>query len=266
MRAMFRRTFALAAALAACGSSTQQTQSTTPSASSSASAPPASSAIEAAVSAPDRSADDRALDAGRHPAEMLAFFGIAPGMKVAELGAGRGYTTELLARVVGDSGRVFAVNNKTLLGFVGDDYAKRLAQPALKNVVRVDREYDDAFDASVTGLDAVICVLVYHDFVWMKVDRDKMNRAVLAALKPGGVYGIVDHSAKAGAGETEVQTTHRIEQSALVDEITRAGFKLAGEAQFLRNPRDTRDWNDSPRAAGDKRGTSDRFVLKFVKP
>ncbi len=93
-----------------------------------------------------------------------------------------------------------------------------------------------------------------------------MNHAVLAALKPGGVYGIVDHSARDGAGDTEVQTNHRIEQTTLVDDVTKAGFKLAGEAKFLRNPKDTRDWNDSGRAAGERRGTSDRFVLKFVKP
>src|SRR5215831_10285426 len=68
--------------------------------------------IRAVVDAPDRSAADKALDAGRHPAEMLAFFGVSPGMRVADLGAGRGYTTELLARVVGETGKVWGVNNK----------------------------------------------------------------------------------------------------------------------------------------------------------
>jgi predicted methyltransferase len=80
------------------------------------------------------------------------------------------------------------------------------------------------------------------------------------------VFAVIDHSGRPGTGVTEVQTVHRIEEKALREEIERAGFKLAGEASFLKNPADTRDWNDSPRAAGDRRGTSDRFVLKFVKP
>jgi predicted methyltransferase len=222
-------------------------------------------AIAAAIAAPNRSAEDRALDAGRHPAEVLAFFGIAPGMKVAEIGAGRGYTTELIARVVGDAGKVWAVNNKMFLGFVGEEWTKRLAKPELKNVVRVDREFDDPLPPDAKDLDVVVNILTYHDLYWMNVDRDKMNRAIFAALKPGGVYGIVDHSARAGAGATEVKTNHRIEESTLIADVEKAGFKLSAEAEFLRNPNDTRDWNDSGRAAGDKRGTSDRFVLKFVK-
>jgi predicted methyltransferase len=100
----------------------------------------------------------------------------------------------------------------------------------------------------------------------MKVDRDAMNRAVLRALKPGGVYGIVDHSGRPGTGTSEVQTLHRIEESALRADVERAGFRLDAEGEFLRNPADTRDWNDAPGAAGDRRGTSDRFVLRFVKP
>lgn len=253
---------------AACGGSTQTTPTSTSPTTTTATAPAISipAAIQSAVDATDRSADDRALDGGRYPAEMLAFFGIAPGMHVAELGAGTGYTTELLARVVGDGGKVFAENNKIFLGFMEAPWAKRLAAPAMKNVVRVDRELDDPLPPEATNLDAVLVVLVYHDFVWMKADRDKMNKAVFDALKPGGVYGIVDHSARAGAGDSEVQTTHRIEQSTLVADVTKAGFKVAAEAQFLRNPSDKRDWNDSPRVAGARRGTSDRFVVKFVKP
>jgi predicted methyltransferase len=223
-------------------------------------------AIAAVVGAADRSADDKAMDGGRHPAETLAFFGVAPGMKVAEIAAGRGYTTELLARAVGDSGKVWAVNNKTFLGFVGEDWAKRLATPPMKNVVRVDREFDDPFPPEAKDLDLVIDVLNYHDTVWMKVDRDKMNRAIFAALKPGGVYAIIDHSSRPGAGITEVQTTHRIEEPVLIAEVLKSGFKLQSEAEFLKNPDDKRDWNPSPRVAAERRGTSDRFVLKFVKP
>jgi len=258
---MLRRALTFSLCLIGCGGASTSTGPAT----TAAQTKPAS-AIAQIVAAPDRSADDRALDKGRHPEEMLAFFGVAPGMNVAELGSGSGYTTELLARAVGERGKVYGVNNKLFLGFTGDAWSQRLAKPAMKNVVRVDRELDDPLPPEAKDLDVVVIVLLYHDTYWMKTDREKMNHAVFAALKPGGVYGVVDQSARAGAGATEVQTNHRIEQQVVVDDVTKAGFKLAGEADFLRNPSDTRDWNPSPRAAGERRGTSDRFVLKFVKP
>src|SRR3989442_7838352 len=91
-------------------------------------------AVRAAVDAPDRSADDRALDAGRQPARMLAFFGIRPGARVAELGAGGGYTTELLARVVGPQGHVYGQNSPFLLErFAEKPWSERLAKPVMKN-------------------------------------------------------------------------------------------------------------------------------------
>jgi len=224
-------------------------------------------AIRAVVDAPDRSAADRALDPGRHPAEMLAFFDIRPGMRVAELGAGGGYTTELLARTVGPSGVVFGQNTPVILQrFAEKPWSARLATPPLHNVVRVDREFDEPLPPQAHDLDAVFIVLFYHDTVWLGADRAKMNRAVFQALRPGGVYAIVDHSARAGSGTADVQTLHRIDEQTVRDEVTAAGFALVGEATFLRNPSDPRDWNDSPSAAAERRGTSDRFVLKFVKP
>jgi predicted methyltransferase len=224
-------------------------------------------AIRAVVAAPDRSAADRALDAGRHPAEMLAFFGIKPGMHVAELGAGGGYTTELLARAVGPTGVVYAQNSPFVLKrFAEQPLSARLKTPPMKNVVRVDREFDNPLPPEVRNLDAVLIVLFYHDTVWQGVDRAKMNRDIFEALRPGGVYGIIDHSARPGSGTADVQTLHRIDEPTVVQEVTAAGFQFAGDASFLRNPSDTRDWNDSPTAAADRRGTSDRFVLKFVKP
>src|SRR5215510_14310949 len=166
--------------------------------------------VRAAVDAPDRSTADRALDAGRHPVEMLAFFDVRPGMRVAELGAGMGYTTELLARAVGPKGIVYAQNNKFILDrFAEGPWSERLQKPVMKNVVRVDREFDDPLPPEARDLDAVFMVLFYHDTVWMKADRAKMNRAVYQALKPGGVFAIVDHSAKSGTGLSDVQTLHR---------------------------------------------------------
>jgi predicted methyltransferase len=238
-----------------------------------ASATPAAQALDpkahadAVVAAADRSAEDRALDAQRHPAELLAFFGILPGQRLAELGAGGGYTTELLVRATGESGKVYGQNSKALLEkFLEKPWSERLAKPLMKNVVRLDRDFDSPLPPDVKELDAVLMVLFYHDTVWLKVDRERMNQSVFAALKPGGIYGIVDHSAKPGAGIGVTETLHRIEKSALVSEVTKAGFALEAEASFLANPADTRDWNDSPRKAEARRGTSDRFVLRFKKP
>jgi predicted methyltransferase len=227
---------------------------------------PVTKEAQAIVDAADRAEADRALDKGRHPAELLSFFGVKSGMKVAELGSGGGYTTELLARAVGPTGAVYGQNSKWILEkFAEKPWTERLAKPVMKGVVRVNRELEDPLPLEAHDLDAVFLVLFYHDTVWLKTDRDKMNAAVYKALKPGGVFAIVDHSGRAGTGLTEVQTLHRIEQSTLRAEVEKAGFKVAAEGNFLRNPSDARDWNDSPREAADRRGTSDRFVLKFVK-
>lgn len=227
-----------------------------------------SPATKAAVlDAPDRADDDKKLDAGRKPAELVTFAGIQPGMKVADLVAGGGYTTEVLVRAVGPTGVVYGHNTQGILDkFAGKSWAERLAKPINKNVVKVTRELDDPLPPEAKDLDAVFLVLFYHDTFWMKVDQAKMNAAVFRALKPGGVFVIVDHSGKAGSGTAEVKTLHRVEEAVVRSEVPAAGFRLGAEASFLRNADDKRDWNAAPGEAGEKRGTSDRFVLKFVKP
>jgi predicted methyltransferase len=224
-------------------------------------------AIQAIVAAPDRSEMDRKTDVQRRPAELLAFMGVGPGMVVADLGAGGGYTTELLARAVGPSGKVFGQNDPDLLKkFAEKPWSARLALPANRVVVRSDRTLDDPLPPEAKNLDLIVNYIFYHDSVWLGTDRDKMNRAVFAALKPGGSYVIVDASAKEGHGTSDAQTLHRIEQSAVENEVKKAGFTLSATADFLRNPNDTRDWSSSPRAAGERLGTEDRFILKFTKP
>lgn len=226
-----------------------------------------SRAIAAAVEAPDREPADRLLDAGRKPQELLTFAGVRAGMHVAELGAGGGYTTELLARVVGAGGVVYGQNSAFILQrFAEQPWSTRLSKPLLGNVVRVDREFDDPLPPEATALDVVLSVLFYHDTVWFKVDRDRMNRAVFDALKPGGVYVVIDHSARSGDGVTQAEALHRIEENVVRSELERVGFELDAAGDFLRNPADTRDWNASPRAAGERRGSSDRFALRFRKP
>jgi predicted methyltransferase len=227
---------------------------------------PVPPAIQKIVDAPDRDAEDRKLDGGRHPGELLAFLALRPGARVAELVSGGGYTSEILARGVGPGGRMWGENSAFVLKFADKAWGERLKRPAMKNAVRVDRELDSPLPPDAKNLDAVVSVLFYHDTVWLGVDRDKMNRAAFDALRRGGEYVIVDHSAPEGSGTQDVKTNHRIDELFVVREVLRAGFQLAGYADFLRNPADRRDWNDSPREAGERRGTSDRFVLKFVKP
>jgi predicted methyltransferase len=249
--------------LAACPKPAPTTPKTTVSTAS----PLSTAALQELMSAPDRSEADKALDEGRKPAELLSFLQIAPGMKVAELGAGGGYTAEILARAVGKTGVVYGQNSKFLLErFAEKPWSERLSTPVMSNVVRVDREFDAPLPPEATNLDAVLMILFYHDTVWFKTNREQMNAEIFKALKPGGVFLVVDHNAAKGRGLEDVETLHRIEESVLVEEILKAGFKLESSADFLRNPADTFDWNASPRSAAEKRGTSDRFVLRFVKP
>jgi predicted methyltransferase len=221
------------------------------------------------VDASDRTPEDRALDAGRKPVDTLVFLQLRPGMRVAELGAGSGYTTELLARAVAPGGVVYAQNPQIFIQrFLQTSWPARLQRPAMKDVVRVDREFDDPLPPEAKNLDLVLINAIYHDVAYLNVDRDKMNKAVFDALKPGGAYVVIDSSAKEGTGTSDVQTLHRIDEQVVRTEVQRAGFKLQAEGDFLRNPQDTRDWNSSPPAAtaAGKRGTSDRFALRFVKP
>lgn len=224
-------------------------------------------AIAAIVSASDREDGDREADARRKPTELLAFVGITPGMKVADIGAGLGYTTELLARAVGPEGTVYGQNPRFVLErFAEEGWSERLAKPVNANVIRLDREFDDPFPPELDGqLDAVINVMFYHDFEWQGVDRAAHNAAVLRALRPGGTYVIVDHSAQDGAGASGSETLHRIEEALVIEELEAAGFVLERQADFLRNPSDTRDWNALPWRSG-REELSDRFVLAFVKP
>lgn len=219
------------------------------------------------VDAPDRTDADRKLDAGRKPAAFLAALGVQPGMQVGELFAGGGYTTELLARAVGPTGKVYAENPKWVLEKFGSKgWEERLARPVNANVVREDTELEAPFPGLDGKLDLVVTNANYHDAVWSKADRAKMNAAVLAALKPGGRYVVADSSAKPGTGLQDVQTLHRIEDAAVRAEVEAAGFRFERSDDSLRNPADTRDWNASPMAAGEKRGTSDRFILVFTRP
>jgi len=216
---------------------------------------------EAIVTAPDRSDADRQTDQRRQPAKMLAFSGIKTGMKVLDMGAGAGYSTELLARAVGAQGSVYAQESAAVMERVKDKFDIRAQNQVMKNVVHLVRDYDDPIPPDVAALDMITFFFAYHDTTYMPVDRAKMNQKMFAALKPGGFLIIADHSAKAGDGTSVGKTLHRIEESALRREIEAAGFKLAAEGDFLRHPEDPRD-----AAVFRPAVPVDEFVLKYQKP
>lgn len=218
------------------------------------------------LAAPDRSAEDRALDGGRRPGELFAFAGVKPGMSVAEIGAWEGYTAELLARVVAPGGTVYAQDPPDFDKYTHATWEERAKRSSYARIVRWARPFDAPFAPDAPPLDVVFCVLFYHDTVWLGVDRAKMNAAIYKALKPGGTLVVVDHSARAGDGIKVAKTLHRIEESVVKEEILKAGFVLEAESEFLRHADDKRDWSASDEAPKEKRGTSDRFALRFKKP
>jgi len=215
----------------------------------------------ALLAAPDRSANDRATDGRRDPLKMLALIGARPGMKVLDIGAGGGYSTELMARAVGPTGVVYGQNPPNFSERATAAFEARTKTPAGKPIVAVSRPFDDPVPADVNNLDLVTFLFFYHDTTYMPVDRAKMNAKLFAALKPGGYLVIADHSAAAGAGTTVGRSLHRIEESALRREVEAAGFKLVAEGDFWRHPEDTKDFTTQPPTK-----PADEFVLKFQKP
>ena len=215
----------------------------------------------AIVASPDRSEADRQTDQRRNPELLLSFTGVRPGMRVLDMGAGGGYSTELLARAVGSGGTIYAQDAQDVSPRAKERFDERAKTPAMRNVVRVLREYDDPVPADARNLDLITFFFAYHDTAFMNVDRARMNRALFEALKPGGMLVVADHSAQAGAGIGVAKSLHRIEEATLRREIEAAGFRLVAEAEFLRHPEDPRD-----SIVFRPKVPVDEFVLRFVKP
>ena len=220
-----------------------------------------SAEAQAIVDAADRPEGDRKTDPRRRPAELLTFLGIEPGMKVGDLMAGGGYTTELLSRAVGPTGVVFAQNNAFAReNIVKGGLAKRLEREAVANVIEVHAEMEDPLPEA-KELDLVTIVFSYHDVVTLGGDVDAMNRAIFAALAPGGRYVVLDHSAAAGTDAAGVKKLHRLDEAMVVEQVTAAGFELGRSSDFLRDPSDDRS------APAFRNGfQTDRFALEFIKP
>jgi predicted methyltransferase len=215
----------------------------------------------AVVAAPDRSDADRQADKRRDPILLLTFADVRPGMKVLDMGAGGGYSTELLARVVAPGGVVYGQNPADLPDRPKTAFEARIKTPAMKDVVVDIRPFDDPLPPGVGDFDLITFLFFYHDTTYMNVDRTVMDRKLFAALKPGGFLVIADHAALPGQGTSVGKTLHRIEESTLRQEIEAAGFRLVAEGNFWRNPDDTHDFPSF------KPGMPvDNFALKYQKP
>ena len=215
----------------------------------------------ALLAASDRTDADRQADRRRDPLPFLAFAGLRPGMKVLDMGAGGGYSTELIARAVAPDGIVYGQNPPSLGERAKAVFEARLKTPAMKDAVADIRPFDDPIPPDVHDLDLITFLFYYHDTTYMSVDRAEMDRKMFAALKPGGFLVLADHAALAGQGTSVGHTLHRIEQSTLRQELEGVGFSVVDEGNFWRNPSDTHDF---PSFKPDM--TVDNFVLKFGKP
>ena len=215
----------------------------------------------AIVAASDRSEADRVNDQRRKPVELFGFTEARPGMKVLDMGAGGGYSTEMLARIVAPGGTVYSQHPAGMFPGAIKAYEARSKSPAMKNAVRVERPFEDPLPPGVAGLDLITFFFFYHDTVHMGVDRERMNRRLYEALKPGGLLVVADHSARPGAGLDVAKSLHRIEESVVRRELEAAGFQFVAEGRFLRNP-------DDPRTepVAKPKVPNDEFVLKYRKP
>jgi predicted methyltransferase len=250
--------------LTACG---QQASETTPDVSET--TEPKISIYASALENPSRPEADRERDAGRHPAQVLEFFGIESGATVLDMFSGGGYYTEMLAHVVGDNGHVVSHMNKVMLGFSGDEFEMRHADNRLPNVEVLMAENNE-LDLDAGQFDAVIMTLNYHDlyweseeYSWAKIEVENFLAELFEGMKPGATLGIVDHYAVAGAPSETGSTLHRIDRGIVIAEVEAAGLVLDGESDLLRNTDD-----DRSKLVFDPeiRGKTDRFILRFKKP
>lgn len=199
---------------------------------------------------------DRKDDARRKPAEFLAFAQVKPGMQVLDVAAGGGATSQLLALAVGERGTVYAQTSKE-----SDKMKQRLAANPQANIKPVVAPFDNPVPAGTPPLDLIVINMSYHDIVNTPADRAAMNKALFNALKPGGKLVIIDNAARAGAGIGATKTLHRIEEAAVIEEVTRAGFSVDGRSDYLHVAEDPRD-----KPFFEMKGTpDDKFAVRFVR-
>ena len=222
--------------------------------------------IAAAVASADRPDADKKRDDGRKPAETIAFSGMKPGQVVADFLPGTGYYDRMFSGVVGPKGHVYAFYPAEMKAFSKAPIPADGTKPFDKydNVTSVSTAANDF--ALPAPVDIVWISDNYHDLhdpFFAPADVAKVNAAVFKALKPGGIYLVLDHAAPAGSGLADTNTLHRIDEASVKSEVEAAGFKLVGESDALKNPAD-----DHSKLVFDPslRGHTDQFILKFRKP
>jgi predicted methyltransferase len=258
-----------AAALALCAGPAIAAKPAQDAAAVTAAAADAAARIAEAVSASDRPEDARALDESRRPVDVLAWLGLHPGMDAADLVSGTGYWAEIMGRVVGDKGSVTAYEPEQF-------YSEEKSGPAWTALaarvpqVNLSRYRFEAFAPPANAYDFAIINLNYHDLYWQsdkfgipRTDPDAFVRNLFAAMRPGGIVGVIDHVGPAGDTRAIVEKMHRIDPATVKADFERAGFVLEDRSDMLANPED-----DHTKGVFDPaiRGKTDRFLFKFRKP
>jgi len=220
--------------------------------------------IKAAVADPHRPAADTMRDADRQPIDMLTNSGIKPGDKIAELIPAGGYSTRLLSAAVGPKGHIYSINLATLTDRIKEQINPVANDPAYENVSVLNEDFDQL--TVPEPVDMVWTAQNYHDFQnpgMFHADTAAMDRAIFKALKPGGLFVVIDHAAAPGSGTRDSGTLHRIDVDVVKKEAMAAGFKLVGEYKVLGNPAD--DHTRRVTGQGGIADKSDKFYLKFQK-
>ncbi len=252
--------------VAACGSEAPEPVAAEPAAQSLA---PAVSIYEAALSNPLRPEADRERDAARKAGEVLEFAGITSGMTVLDMFTADGWYSEIIAHVVGASGKVFAHSNEAYKNFVGNALEERFGTGRLAQVEILMAENNHLM-LQADSLDAVVMSLSFHDIYhddaengWEKIDGPAFLTELYKGLKSGGIVAILDHYAEAGAPPETGETLHRIDPALVISNMEDAGFVLEAQSDILRNPDDD---HSKIVFAPEIRGKTDQFVMRFRKP
>ena len=226
-------------------------------------------AIAAAVANPARGAAQVALDESRKPAETLAFLGLRPGMDAADLLTGTGYWAQIMAAAVGPQGSVTGWEPEEFYS-AGEEKAKLDALVAASPGMTLARYPFAAFAPPASSYDFALINLSYHDLYWEserfripRTDPVPFVRNLYAAMRPGGVVGVIDHAGPAGDTRAIVEKLHRIDPVTVRADFERAGFVLEAQSDILANPADDHSLNVFDKAI---RGKTDRFLYRFRKP
>ena len=218
-------------------------------------------AISAAVADTGRPAADKDRDADRKPAETLAFSGVKAGEQVVDFLPGGGYFTRIFSKIVGPKGHVTALSPAGTPEKFTVAAKAIAADPAYANVSAVEQKVADIPAGSI---DLFWTSQNYHDLHNLPgADLVAVDKAIFAALKPGGTFIVLDHAATAGSGFQDTSTLHRIDPEAVKTEVESAGFKLVAQSDLLKNPNDPHTAKVFDPSI---KGKTDQFILKFEKP